>query len=173
MGYMPQDVELFAGSVADNIARFDPDASPEAIIAAATAAGVHELILSLPDGYETELGEQGKVLSAGQRQRVALARALYRDPFLVVLDEPNSNLDGAGEAALTKAILGIRSRGGIVVVVAHRNSALAGVDFVFVMAQGRAVDFGPKDDVLSRALKPGLNNKIPMTVATTAKANTR
>jgi ABC-type protease/lipase transport system fused ATPase/permease subunit len=150
IGYLPQDVELFAGTVADNIARFEIGAESENVIAAAQAAGVHELIVKLPEGYETEIGEQGQSLSAGQRQRVALARALYRDPFLVVLDEPNSNLDAEGEAALTQAILGVRQRGGILVIVAHRPSALAGVDFVLAMAQGRMLDMGPKDEVLSR-----------------------
>jgi ATP-binding cassette subfamily C protein len=152
VGYLPQDVELFSGTVAENIARFEPDAGPEAIIGAAQVAGVHDLIVALPQGYETEIGEQGQVLSAGQRQRIALARALYGDPFLVVLDEPNSNLDVEGEAALTQAILGVRQRGGIVVVVAHRPSALAGVDLVLVMAKGSAVSFGPKDEVLSKVL---------------------
>jgi ATP-binding cassette, subfamily C, type I secretion system permease/ATPase len=154
IGYLPQDVELFSGTVAENIARFEADAEPEAIIAAAQAAGVHDLIVALPHGYETEIGEQGQVLSAGQRQRIALARALYRDPFLVVLDEPNSNLDAEGEAALTRALVGVRERGGIVIVVAHRPSALSALDFVLVMANGRAVTFGPKDEVLPKVMAP-------------------
>lgn len=154
VGYLPQDVELFAGTVAQNIARFDPEADSKAIIAAAHAAGVHDLIVNLRDGYETQLGDQGSALSAGQQQRIALARALYGDPFLVVLDEPNSNLDAEGEAALTRAILGVRARGGVVVVIAHRPSALAGVDLLLVMAQGRTQAFGPKDDILSKLVRP-------------------
>jgi ATP-binding cassette subfamily C protein len=156
IGYLPQSVELFAGTVAQNIARFDPQAESEAVIAAAKAANVHDLILRLPEGYETPIGENGSALSAGQRQRVALARALYRDPFLVVLDEPNSNLDAEGEGALTQAILGVRARGGVAVVIAHRPSALAGVDLVLMMAEGRVQAFGPRDEVLAKALKrPG------------------
>ncbi len=154
VGYLPQDVELFAGTVAQNIARFDPDADPKAILSAAQAAGVHDLIVNLRDGYETQIGEQGSALSAGQQQRIALARALYGDPFLVVLDEPNSNLDAEGEAALTQAILGVRARGGIVVVIAHRPSAIAGVDLLLVLDHGRAQAFGPKDEVLSKLVRP-------------------
>jgi ATP-binding cassette, subfamily C, bacterial PrsD len=150
VGYLPQDVELLAGSVAQNIARFEPDADPKDVIAAAQSAGVHDLIVTLRGGYETEVGEQGAALSAGQQQRVALARALYGNPFLVVLDEPNSNLDAEGEEALTRAILGVRSRGGIAIVIAHRPSALAGVDLVLVMGQGHQQAFGPKEEVLRR-----------------------
>lgn len=150
IGYLPQDVELFAGTVAENIARFEPDADPALVIAAARAAGAHDLIVGFRDGYETEIGELGEAVSAGQRQRIALARALYRDPFLVVLDEPNSNLDAEGEQALFQAILLVRQRGGIVVLVAHRPSALATVDFVLAMNQGRIQAFGLKDDVLAR-----------------------
>ena len=150
VGYLPQDVELIEGTIAENISRFEPGPSAEAVIAAAKAAGVHDLVVNLPAGYETQIGEQGASLSAGQRQRVALARALYRDPFLVVLDEPNSNLDIEGEQALTKAILGVRSRGGIVVVVAHRPSALAAVDQLMTMAGGAQQAFGPKDEILLR-----------------------
>ncbi len=156
IGYLPQSVELFAGTVAQNIARFAPEADPEMVIAAAKAANIHDLILRLPEGYDTPIGENGGALSAGQRQRVALARALYGDPFFVVLDEPNSNLDAEGEQALTQAILGVRARGGVVVVIAHRPSALAGVDLVLMMAEGRVQAFGPRDEVLTKTLKrPG------------------
>ena len=153
VGYLPQDVELLAGTVAQNIARFSPSPDANAVIAAATAAGVHELIVGLPDGYETQVGESGTSLSAGQAQRIALARALYGDPFLVVLDEPNSNLDAEGDEALSRAILGVRARGGIVVVVAHRPNAIASVDLLLMMNQGRAQAFGPKDEVLARVLQ--------------------
>jgi ABC-type protease/lipase transport system fused ATPase/permease subunit len=114
---------------------------------------VHQLIVNFPAGYETPVGDQGSALSAGQRQRIALARALYGNPFLVVLDEPNSNLDSEGEEALSKALLGVRARGGIVVVVAHRSSALASVDHVLVMGRGTQQAFGPKDEVLSRFMR--------------------
>jgi len=157
IGYLPQDVELLSGTVAQNISRFEPDADPSAIRAAAATAGVHDMIVSLEDGYDTQIGERGTALSAGQAQRIALARALYHEPFLVVLDEPNSNLDADGDAALTQAILSVRARGGIVVVIAHRPTAIAGVDLVLAMKHGRAVAFGPKDEVLAKVLhrEPG------------------
>ena len=160
IGYLPQDVELFAGTVAQNIARFEEDAKADDIIAAATAAGVHDLILRLPSGYETQIGEAGTSLSAGQRQRLALARALYGNPFLVVLDEPNSNLDASGEEALTSAIAGVRARGGAVVIVAHRPSALAAVDLVLMMNEGKAQAFGPRDEVLSKVMRPAPPLKV-------------
>ena len=153
IGYLPQDVELFEGTIAENIARFDPDATAAMVIAAAKAAGVHDLIVGLPTGYETQLGERGTALSAGQQQRVALARVLYGEPFLVVLDEPNSNLDAEGEEALTNAVLGVRARGGIVIIVAHRPSALAAVDRVLVMMRGAQQAFGPKDEILTTAVR--------------------
>lgn len=150
IGYLPQSVDLFNASVAQNIARLDPAADDAAIIAAARQAGVHELILQLPQGYDTPVGEGGVNLSAGQRQRVALARALYGEPFLVVLDEPNSNLDVEGERALAKAILAIKARGGVAVVIAHRTGILSVLDQVLVLENGMQAAFGPKETVLAR-----------------------
>lgn len=153
VGYLPQDVELFAGTVAENVSRFEAEPDSDEIIHAAKAAGVHDVIVHLKDGYQTEVGESGRFLSAGQRQRIALARALYRDPFLVVLDEPNSNLDASGEASLAQAILSVRKRGGIAIVVAHRPSALATVDRVLALANGQVGAFGAKEEVLRRFLR--------------------
>lgn len=154
VGYLPQNVELLAGSVAQNISRFEREPSPEAIVTAAKTAGVHDLIVKLPEGYETQVGEQGSALSAGQAQRIALARALYGDPFLVVLDEPNSNLDFEGDEALARAVMSVRQRGGIAVVVAHRPSALEAVDLILVMGGGRMQHpVGPKEQVLAKVLQ--------------------
>lgn len=155
IGYLPQDIELFDGSIAQNIARFDPDAKDEAIVAAAQAAGAHELILRLDRGYDTPIGEGGASLSGGQRQRIGLARALYGEPFLVVLDEPNSNLDQDGDEALNMAVKDIRARGGIVIIVTHRRAALAGVSYLAVMAEGRIQAFGPKEEIAQRLMKQG------------------
>ena len=167
IGYLPQDMELFFGTVAQNIARLDPDPPADRVIAAANAAGVHEMILSLPRGYETEMGDGGTALSAGQRQRIGLARALYGDPFLVVLDEPNSSLDVQGDEALTQAILGVRKRGGIVIVVAHRPSAIAGVDQLLVLQGGRMQAYGPKDTVLRQAIRPAPSPSAPPPIRAT------
>jgi PrtD family type I secretion system ABC transporter len=171
IGYLPQDVELFDGTVASNIARLDPAADPEAIILAAQAAGVHELILALPAGYETRIGELGMAISAGQRQRIALARALFGNPFLVILDEPSSNLDAEGEEALTQAILNVRARGGIPIVIAHRPSALAGVDHVLVMCDGKLQTFGAKDEVLSKVLRFPTPSSPPARMSVNAQEN--
>ncbi|MFB9948883.1 type I secretion system permease/ATPase [Rhizobium puerariae] len=154
VGYLPQGVELFDGTISQNIARFEDDPDPEKIVAAAQAAGAHELILRFEKGYETLIGEAGSALSAGQRQRIGLARALYGNPFIVVLDEPNANLDAEGEAAVVRAIASVRERGGIVIVVAHRPSAIGAVDHVLMMESGRQKAFGPKGEILSKVLKP-------------------
>lgn len=148
IGYLPQVVDLFTGTIAQNIARFRSDASSEAIIEAARAARVHDLILSFPQGYDTPVGELGSHLSAGQRQRIGLARALFGNPFLIVLDEPNSNLDAIGDEALTASILAARARGAIVIVVAHRPSAIASVNKLLYLQNGMQVKFGPKAEVL-------------------------
>ncbi|MCQ1768515.1 type I secretion system permease/ATPase [Neorhizobium galegae] len=153
IGYLPQGVELFDGTIAENIARFEDDPDPAAIVAAARAAGAHDLILRFERGYETPIGESGSALSAGQRQRIGLARALYGDPFLVVLDEPNANLDADGEAAVVRAIAAVRERRGIAIVVAHRPSAIGAVDHILVMEDGRQKALGPRDEVLSKVLK--------------------
>ncbi|HEV7880879.1 type I secretion system permease/ATPase [Bradyrhizobium sp.] len=153
VGYLPQDVELFAGTVAQNICRFDPEAISENIIAAAKEAGVHEMIVKMSDGYDTQVGEHGVSLSAGQAQRVALARALYGEPFLIVLDEPNSNLDTEGDEALTRAVRSARERGAIVVVVAHRPIGIEAVDMLLVLKDGRMQAFGPKEQVLGQVLQ--------------------
>lgn len=157
IGYLPQDVELFDGTVASNIARFDPEADDRDVIYAAREAGAHEMILRLPQGYGSRIGHGGAALSAGQRQRLALARALYGNPFITVLDEPNSNLDPDGEQALVDAMQAVRRRGGIVVVVTHRQTALAGVDLVGVMVEGKLQAFGPKEAVMQRVTqqRPG------------------
>jgi PrtD family type I secretion system ABC transporter len=153
-GYLPQEVALLDATIEENISRLAerPEARP--IVNAAQAAGVHEMIVRMPDGYSTELGPLGASLSGGQRQRIGLARALYGDPFVVVLDEPNSNLDGEGEAALTAAIQGVKARGGIVVVIAHRPSALAAVDLVAVIQNGKMSAFGPRDEIVAPAQRP-------------------
>jgi PrtD family type I secretion system ABC transporter len=149
VGYLPQDVELFAGSVADNIARMG-EVDSEAVIDAARQAGVHELVLRLPEGYETRIGDGGAGLSGGQRQRIALARALYGNPRLVVLDEPNSNLDADGESALLQALTSLRERAATVVMVGHRPSAMRAVDTLAVLREGALDAYGPRDQVLAK-----------------------
>jgi PrtD family type I secretion system ABC transporter len=164
IGYLPQDVELFAGSVAQNICRFDPEATSESIIAAAREAGVHDMIVKMRDGYDTQIGEQGAALSAGQAQRVALARALYGNPFLIVLDEPNSNLDTEGDEALTRAVRAARERGAIVVMVAHRPVGIEGVDQILVLKDGRMQAFGPKEAVLGQVLQQRVAPPSPIKI---------
>ncbi|WP_424631648.1 type I secretion system permease/ATPase [Bradyrhizobium sp. SYSU BS000235] len=149
IGYLPQEVSLMDATIEENIARFEPDPDYRKVVEAAKAAGVHDMIVRLPEGYRTQLGPQGTALSAGQRQRLGLARALYGNPFIVIMDEPNSNLDGEGEAALTTAIESISARGGITVVIAHRPSALAAVELVAIVQNGRMVAFGKKQDIMT------------------------
>ncbi|WP_292396882.1 type I secretion system permease/ATPase [Mesorhizobium sp.] len=154
IGYLPQDVELFDGTIADNISRFGGKSDAKGVLAAAKAAGVDKMIMRLPEGFQTRIGEGGAALSAGQRQLVGLARALYGDPFLVVLDEPNSNLDADGDVALAGAILAVRERGGIAIVVAHRPSALVNIDQVLVLSNGMLHSFGSREDVLANVIRP-------------------
>jgi PrtD family type I secretion system ABC transporter len=155
VGYLPQDVALLDGTVAENIGRFDEEATSEAILKAARIAGVHEMILRLPEGYATRIGAGGMSLSAGQRQRIGLARAVFGDPFLVVLDEPNANLDAEGEQALTRAIQALREAKSIVIVISHRPSALAALDMALVLYDGKAIAFGRRDDVFARVNSAG------------------
>lgn len=150
VGYLPQEVELFAGTAADNIARFQENVNPEDVIAAAKAAGAHDMILRFQNGYDTEIGERGKHLSSGQRQRLGLARALFGSPSFVVLDEPNANLDNDGDAALAAAIRSLKARGATIVIIAHRPSAIAFADKLLVIADGEIRAFGPRDEVLAQ-----------------------
>jgi PrtD family type I secretion system ABC transporter len=164
VGYLPQDVALFDGTVAENIARFDGDAASDTVLAAAQLAGAHEMILSLPDGYATRIGDRGSCISAGQRQRIGLARAVFGNPFLVVLDEPNANLDHDGERALIKAIEQLRVNQSIVVLVSHRPETLAALNLTMVLREGRMVAFGPRDELfarVARAVNPGGSSGSP------------
>ncbi|MCY1128430.1 type I secretion system permease/ATPase [Frigidibacter sp. RF13] len=154
IGYLPQQVELLSGTIRDNICRFDPEAKDEDIVAVAKLTGVHEMILSLPQGYGTEIGFSGFPLSGGQVQRIGLARALFGSPKIVILDEPNSNLDAAGDEALAKALLDMRARGTTVILMAHRPSALAAVGKVLVLQGGQVRHFGDRDEVLAQATRP-------------------
>ncbi|MFL6607895.1 MAG: type I secretion system permease/ATPase [Pseudomonas sp.] len=149
VGYLPQDIELFEGTISQNISRFGPVDAP-AVVAAARMAGVHELVLQLPDGYDTLIGANGGGLSGGQRQRIGLARALYGEPRLVLLDEPNSNLDDAGEKMLAEALQKLRQSRATVFVITHRSGVLAQVDKLLVLNQGELSLFGPRDKVLAR-----------------------
>jgi PrtD family type I secretion system ABC transporter len=153
IGYLPQDVELFEGTIAENIARFG-DVDPDKVIAAAQHAGVHQLILDLPNGYDTEIGQGGMTLSGGQRQRVALARALYGAPQILVLDEPNSNLDTSGEAALAQAMTEVKAQRQTTFVITHRVHILAQVDYIIALSQGVIEKFGTRDQILSQFMKP-------------------
>jgi ABC-type protease/lipase transport system fused ATPase/permease subunit len=154
VGYMPQDIELFDGTVAENIARFADPLDAEAVILAARRAGVHEAILALPEGYNTQIGINGSAISGGLKQRLALARALFGDPVLVVLDEPNSNLDSEGETVLAQAIMIAKQEGRTVLLATHRLQLLAVADKVLVMNNGAAEAFGLRDEVLARYTRP-------------------
>ncbi len=165
IGYVPQSVGFFGGTIAENIARMDPSPSPDAVIAAARAAGLHDLILKLPQGYDTQIGDGFGPLSDGQRQRLALARALYGDPFLVILDEANSNLDAEGEAALIAAVRQIQARGGIAILITHRTMALAACTKILVIEGGRQTAFGPRDVILRPVVH---SNPNPQTAPATA-----
>lgn len=153
IGYLPQDVELFEGTIAENIARFG-EIDPEKIIKAAQHAGVHQLILDLPNGYDTQIGQGGMTLSGGQRQRVALARALYGSPQILVLDEPNSNLDTNGESALSQAMIDIKAQGQTAFVVTHRVHILSQVDYIIALNQGVIEKYGTRDQILAQFMKP-------------------
>ena len=167
LGYLPQDIELFDGSIAENIARLG-EVDSEQVIEAARSTGLHEAILRFPKGYDTPIGEAGGLLSGGQRQRIALARAIYGEPALLILDEPNANLDDVGEAALAKAVVQLRAKGKTVVLISHRNSILGVADRIVVMHQGQIQLQGPRDQVL-RALAPRLpNNPTPSSPAAAA-----
>ncbi|MBR0679232.1 type I secretion system permease/ATPase [Roseomonas eburnea] len=160
VGYLPQDVELFDGTVLDNIARM-AEAPAEAVFDAAKLAGAHEMILRLPKGYETEIGEGGQHLSGGQRQQIGLARAMFGNPKLIVLDEPNSNLDGDAESALLRALHDLRRRGTTVVLVSHRPVLVQGVEKVLLMRDGAVEMFGPRAEVLKKIMKPAQPTPIP------------
>jgi ATP-binding cassette subfamily C protein len=149
-GYVPQAVEMIDGTVGENIARFDPAADSDKIIAASRAASLHEMILAMPEGYETRLSGSGGELSAGQRQRIGLARALYGDPWLLVLDEANSNLDAVGDEALARAIQSVKQRKGIVIMITHRATTLGPATHIALLNEGRLADYGLRDEVLKR-----------------------
>ena len=162
IGYLPQTVTLFEGSIRDNIARLDPDAADHSVIAAAQLAGAHELILSLPDGYDTLIRADGGGLSGGQVQHIGLARALYSDPALLLLDEPNANLDEAGERAMQAAIHAARKRGAVVLIAAHRPSAIAQCNMLLKLDHGRLSAFGPREEVLRKVTRNSAEILRPM-----------
>lgn len=148
LGYLPQDIELFSGTVSENIARFG-DINADKIILAAKRAGIHEMVLNMPEGYDTQLGDGGAGLSGGQKQRLGLARAMYDDPSLIVLDEPNSNLDDVGEQALLAALIDLRKRGKTIVLITHRTSVISVTNKILLLQDGMAKMFGPTDQVLA------------------------
>ncbi|MFN3238476.1 MAG: ATP-binding cassette domain-containing protein, partial [Pseudomonadales bacterium] len=153
IGYLPQDIELFDGTIAENICRFG-ELDAEQVVEAAKLAGVHDLVLRLPKGYDTRIGSSGGALSGGQRQRIALARAVYKLPRLVILDEPNSNLDDQGEKALINTVARLKESGSTVIVISHRVAILHVMDKMLILNEGRTVEFGPKEKVLSTLTAP-------------------
>jgi ATP-binding cassette subfamily C protein len=162
IGLVSQGVELFDGTIAENIARMAIEPDSEAVLRAARTAGAHDMILKLPAGYDTRIGEGGTILSAGQRQRIGFARALFGEPFMVVLDEPHANLDNEGEIALTQALQALKARGAVVIIIAHRPSAISVCDKVLVVANGAQQAFGPRDEVLQKVVaRPGHVQPMP------------
>jgi ATP-binding cassette subfamily C protein len=170
LGYLPQEVQLFDGTAAENIARFDPEAKADEIVEAAKMAKIHDFIMRLPNGYNTPLGEQGARLSAGQRQRLALARALYGHPAVLILDEPNSNLDVEGEMALDNAIRLSLERGASVIVIAHRPSALASLHRIMILNNGQMMAYGPRDEIMKKLQQPKPQAGAPIAVPAQAVA---
>jgi len=165
LGYLPQDVELFEGTIAENIARFN-ELDAEKVIEAATSAGLHEMILRFPKGYDSPIGEAGGLLSGGQRQRIGLARAVYGNPALVVLDEPNANLDDAGETALARTVHELKAKGRTVLLITHRPSAVAAADRIVLLRDGRIQADGGRDEVLAmlRPQAPAPSGPAPLAV---------
>jgi ATP-binding cassette subfamily C exporter for protease/lipase len=163
LGYLPQDIELFEGSIAENIARFG-EVDPTQVIEAAQGAGLHDMILRFPKGYDTPIGEAGNLLSGGQRQRIGLARAVYGNPRLVVLDEPNANLDDAGEAALFRTVQQLKAKGSTVFLITHRPGAISVADQLLILRDGQIMASGPRDAVIAAMQTPRQSPVAPATV---------